>query len=118
MREKLQVSSLMLLNFILCLSLFSHSFLMAVVLSLLVGKPEEKRPIERPRCWWMDDIKMDLRVVGWGGINWIDLALDRDQWKALVNMAVNIWVLQNVGKFLSSCTTGCFSRRVQLHDVR
>jgi hypothetical protein len=89
---------------------------MAVVLLLLMGKQEEKRPIERQRCLWMDDIKMDLRVIGWGGMDWVDLALDRDQRKALVNMAVNFWVPQNVGKLLSSCATGCFSRRVQLHE--
>jgi hypothetical protein len=55
---------------------------------ILMGKPEEKRPLGRPRCRWMDNIKMDLREVGWGGMDWIDLAQDRDQWRALVNMVL------------------------------
>jgi hypothetical protein len=50
-------------------------------------------------------------------MHWIDLALDRDQWRALVNTAINLLVPLNTGKFLNSCTTGGFSRRAQLHDV-
>jgi hypothetical protein len=46
---------------------------------ILMGKPEVKRPLERPRRRWEDNIKMDLREIGWGGINWIDLAQDRNQ---------------------------------------
>jgi hypothetical protein len=57
-----------------------------------VGKPEGKRPLGSSRCRWEDNIRMDLREVGWGGMNWIDLAQDRDQWKALVNMVMNLWV--------------------------
>jgi hypothetical protein len=54
-------------------------------------------------------------ILGWSGMNWIDLAQDRDQWSAIVNMAMNLWVPNtNAGKFLSSCTTGDFSRRAQL----
>jgi hypothetical protein len=60
---------------------------------------------------------MDLREIGWGGMDWIDLAQDRDQWTALVNVVMNLWVPENVGKFLSSCGTGGFSRRAQLHGV-
>jgi hypothetical protein len=45
---------------------------------ILVGKPEEKRPLERPRRTWEDNIRMDLRETGWDGMNWIDLAQDRD----------------------------------------
>jgi hypothetical protein len=59
---------------------------------ILVGKPEEKRPLGRPRCRWVDNIKMDLRETGWGCMNWIDLAQDRDQSRALVNMVMNVWV--------------------------
>jgi hypothetical protein len=62
---------------------------------------------------------MDLREirVEWDGMDWIDLAQDRDQWRALVNVVMNLWVPYNVGKFLSSCTTGGFSRRIHLHGV-
>jgi hypothetical protein len=52
--------------------------------------------------------KMDLREIGWGGMDWIDLTQDRDQWKALVNTLMNLWVSYNAGNFLSSCTTGGF----------
>jgi hypothetical protein len=46
---------------------------------ILVGRPEEKRPLGRPRRRWVDNIKMDLREIGWGGMDWIDLAQDKDQ---------------------------------------
>jgi hypothetical protein len=55
---------------------------------ILVGKPEGKRPLGRPRRRWEDNIRMDLREIGWGGMDWIDLAQDRDQWRALVNLRV------------------------------
>jgi hypothetical protein len=58
----------------------------------LVGKPEGKRPVGRPRCKWVDDIKMDLGEIGWGDVDWIDLAQDRDWWRALVNVVMNLWV--------------------------
>jgi hypothetical protein len=50
-----------------------------------VGKPEGKRPLGKPRRRWVDNIKIDLREVGWDGRDWIDLAQVRDQWRALVN---------------------------------
>jgi hypothetical protein len=56
-----------------------------------VGTPEGKRPLERSRHRWVDNIKIDHRKIGWGGVDWIDLALVRDQWKALVNMIMNLW---------------------------
>jgi hypothetical protein len=56
----------------------------------LVGKPEGKRPLGRPRRRWVDNIKMDLRELG---MDWIDLAQDRDQWRALVNTVMNLWDL-------------------------
>jgi hypothetical protein len=59
---------------------------------ILVGKPEGKRPLGRPRRGWEDNIKMDLREIGCGGIDWIDLAQDRDQWRALVNTVMNLRV--------------------------
>jgi hypothetical protein len=52
---------------------------------ILARKAEGKRPLGRPRLRWVVNIKMDLREIGWGGIDWIDLAQDRDQWRALVN---------------------------------
>jgi hypothetical protein len=55
-----------------------------------VGKPEGKRPLGRPRCRWVDNIKTDIREIGWDGMVWIDLAQDRDQWRALVNTAMNL----------------------------
>jgi hypothetical protein len=56
----------------------------------LVGKPEGKRLLERSRNRWVDHIKMDLREKGWGGMDWIDLAQERDQWRALVNTVMNL----------------------------
>jgi hypothetical protein len=57
-----------------------------------VGKPEGKRPLRRPRHRWVESIKMDLREIRWDVMDWIDLAQDRDQWRALVNTVINIWV--------------------------
>ena len=58
---------------------------------ILVGKPEGKRPLGRPRRRWEGNIKMDLREVGGGG-DWMELAQDRDRWRALVNTAMNLRV--------------------------
>jgi hypothetical protein len=58
---------------------------------LLVGKPEEKRTLGSSRCRWVDNIKMDLGEIGWGGMDWCGLAQDRDQWRASVNMVMNLW---------------------------
>ena len=62
------------------------------VYRVLVGNPEEKRPLGRPRRRWEDNIKMDLQEVGCGSIYWIELAQDRDRWRALVNAAMNLRV--------------------------
>jgi hypothetical protein len=59
---------------------------------ILLGKPERKRPLGRPRRRWMDNIRMDLREIGWGGMDWIDLAHDKDHWRALVKTAMNLRV--------------------------
>jgi hypothetical protein len=59
---------------------------------ILVGKPEGKRPLGRPRRRWVDNIKMDLTEVGWVGRDWIDLAQDMDRWRAYVNAVMNIRV--------------------------
>jgi hypothetical protein len=63
------------------------------VYRVLVGKSEGKRPLGRPRCRWEDGIKMDLRDIGWGGVEWIQLAQDRDRWRAVVNAVMNLRVL-------------------------
>jgi hypothetical protein len=60
---------------------------------VLVGKPEGKRPVERPRHRWEGGIKMDLREIGWGCVEWIHLAQDRDHWRAVVNVVMNLQVL-------------------------
>jgi len=59
---------------------------------VLVGKPEGKRPFGRPRHRWEDNIKMDLQEVGSGGMNWIELAQERDSWQAFVNAVTNLRV--------------------------
>jgi hypothetical protein len=56
---------------------------------LLVGKPEGKKPLRRPRRRWVDNIRMELGEKGWGGVDWIGLAQDRDKWRALVNVVMN-----------------------------
>jgi hypothetical protein len=62
------------------------------VYRLLVGKPEGKRPLGRPRHRWMDNIKMDLLEIGVGVVEWIGLAQDRYRWRALVNSVMNLRV--------------------------
>jgi hypothetical protein len=52
----------------------------------------QKTTLRRPRCRWVDDIRMDLREFGWGGMDWIDRAQGRDPWGAVVNMVMNLWV--------------------------
>jgi hypothetical protein len=59
---------------------------------VLVGRPEGKRPLERPRYRWEDKIKLDLGEIGIDGANWIQLAQDKVQWQASVNMIMNLWV--------------------------
>jgi hypothetical protein len=59
---------------------------------MLVEKPEGKRPLGRPRRRWVNNIKMDLRELGWDIVHWMDMAQDRDQWRALVNTVLNFRV--------------------------
>jgi hypothetical protein len=59
---------------------------------ILVVKPEGRKPLGRPRRRWVDDIKLDLREIGWGGMDWIDLAQDRYRYRALVNTVMNLRV--------------------------
>jgi hypothetical protein len=74
------------------------------VCRLLVGMSERKRPLGRPRCRWVDDTKIYLVEMGWGG-DWIGLAQDRDNWRALVNAVTNLRVPYSAGK-LSGYPTG------------
>ena len=60
---------------------------------VVVGKSEGNRPLGRPRCRWEDNIKMDLHEVGFGVMDWIELAQDRDRWVALVNVVMNLRVV-------------------------
>jgi len=62
-----------------------------------VGKPEGKIPLGRPRCRWNDNINMHLQEARFEGMDWIELAQDRDKWQALVNVVMNLWVPQNAG---------------------
>ena len=73
---------------------------------VLVGKPVGKRPLVRPRRRWEDNIKMDLQEVGGGFGDWMELAQDRDSWRALVSTVMNLRVPKNAGNFLTSCRTG------------
>jgi hypothetical protein len=57
-----------------------------------VGNPEGNRSLRRPKRRWVDNIKMDFREIGWYGMDWIDLAQDRDQWRIFVNMVMNFRV--------------------------
>jgi hypothetical protein len=59
---------------------------------ILVTKPEGKRPLGKPRCRWEDNIRMDLREIGREVADWMHLVQDRDQWQALVNTVMNLWV--------------------------
>jgi hypothetical protein len=59
---------------------------------ILVGKPEGKRPLGRRKRKWVDNNKIDLRETGWGSMDWIDLAQDKDQWRALVSTVMNLRV--------------------------
>jgi hypothetical protein len=80
----------------------------------LVGKPEGKKPPGRPRCRWVDNIKMDLREIKWDGMDWIELAQDRDRWRVRVNTVRAFGFLKIAGNFLNGCTIGSFSGRAQL----
>jgi hypothetical protein len=73
---------------------------------ILVDKPEGKGALRRPRHRRMDNVKMDLREIEWGGMDWIDLAQVRDQWRALVITVMNLQAPLNAEKFLNSCRIG------------
>jgi len=84
---------------------------------VLVGKSEGKRTLGRTRCKFDTNIKMDLLEEELGGIDWIDLAQDRDKWWSLVNGVINLRVPYNVGSFLTSWEPVNFSRRTLIPGV-
>jgi hypothetical protein len=84
---------------------------------LMLRNPEGKRSVLRPRRRWMINIKMDLGKTEWGRMDWLDMAQDKDQWRALVNTVMNLRVPLNTGKLLNSCTTVGLSRRTLLRGV-
>jgi hypothetical protein len=77
---------------------------------VLVGKPEGKRPLGRPRHRWVDNVRMDLGEVGWGDVDWIGLAQDRNRWRALVN-SMKCW------ETMSGLASSDLSGSAQLHRV-
>ena len=87
------------------------------VYRILVGKPEGKRPLGRPKRRWEDNIKMDLQEVGCGGVDWIELVQDKDRWRARVTAVMNLRVLQNVQNFLIIWKPVSVSRRNLLHGI-
>ena len=84
---------------------------------VLVGKPEGKRPLGRPRRRCKDYIKMELHEMECRGMEWLELAHDRDRWRTLVNAVMNLRVLLNAGNFLTSWKNVSFSKRSVLHGV-
>jgi hypothetical protein len=81
-----------------------------------VERLEGKRPLNRPRCRWVDNNKMDHREIGWDGMDWIDLVQSGDKWKALLNIVMNFRVPYKAGKFLSGCAICGFSKGAQLRE--
>jgi hypothetical protein len=77
----------------------------------LVGKPEGKRPVGRHRRRWEDNIKMDLRQIGWGGMDWNNLAPDRVQWRGVVNTVMNLQVPKIFGKFFIKLSDWWFLKK-------
>ena len=87
------------------------------VYRVLVGKPEGRIPLGRPRRRWVDNIRMDLQEMGCGYMDWIGLDQDRERWRTLVSEVMNLRVLWNAGNFLTNCKPVSFSRRTLHHGV-
>ena len=87
------------------------------VYRVLLGKPEGRRPMGRPRRRWVNNIRMDLQEVGCGYTDWIGSAQDRDRWRTLVSAVMNLRIPWNAGNFLTSCKPVSFPRRTLHHGV-
>jgi hypothetical protein len=87
------------------------------VYRVLAGKPEEKRPLGRPRRRWENYIKMDVQEVGCDGMDWIALVQNSDSWRALVNAVKNVRVPYNSANLLTGCKPVSFSIRTVLYGV-
>jgi len=87
------------------------------VYRVLVGKPEGRRPMRRPRRRWVDNIRMDLQEVRCEFMGWIGLPQDRDRWRTLVSAVMNLRVPCNAGNFMTSCKPVSFSRRTLHHGL-
>jgi hypothetical protein len=84
---------------------------------ILVGKPERKRPLEIPRHRRENNIRMDLREVGWKDVDWMHLSQDRDSLRVLVVTVMNLRVPEKAGNFMTTSVTLSFSRRSLAHDI-
>jgi len=82
-----------------------------------VGKPERKKPLGIPRERWEDNINMDLQELEWGSLDWIELAYERERWRALGNAVMNFRVPEFAGNLLSSSEPVSFSKRTLLHWI-
>ena len=103
---------------------YFHIFFLIAFLSVakwvcrvLLGKPEGRRPLGRPRPRWVYIIRMDLQEVGCEYMDWIGLVQDRDRWRTLVSAVMNLRVPLNAGNFLARCKPVSFSRRTLHHGV-
>jgi hypothetical protein len=90
---------------VVCMGEMSNAY------QILVRKSEGKRPLRRPRHRWEGNIRMDLREIGWEGVDWIHMVQDRDQLQAHVDMVMNLWVPQKVGGFCVKLSDSQFLKR-------
>jgi hypothetical protein len=84
------------------------------IYSVLVGKLERKRPLGRQRRRWEDGIRMDLKEIGRGNVDWIQMAQDRDRWRALVNTVMNLRVLEPQSELVSYLVSQSLSQSVNV----
>jgi hypothetical protein len=84
---------------------------------LFMGNPEGRRPVGRPRSRLVDNFKMNIGEIGWGGVNLIRLARSRYEWGSLVSAVISLRITENAGKLSSGFTTGGLSSSAQLHRV-